>query len=107
MEANKMTRLGNLLFWIGCAWFVLTFFWLPPLTIILGSVSIGLLPERIGAVILRAEFALSAAMAAVGLLLRLGANRTLSVVHYVVVVGAASILVLWVFASYGWIRSIN
>ena len=97
---------GNLLIWIGCIWFVLTFFWLPPLEIIiLGSVDPWLrLPENVGSILLRAEFAASAATAAAGILLRIRANRKLSITHYFVVFGAASIPVLCVFALYGWIH---
>jgi hypothetical protein len=102
---NKKSNLGNLLIWIGCIWFVLTFFWLSPLMIILGSVDPWMrLPENVGSVILRAEFAASAATAAAGILLRIRAKRKLSVAHYFVVFGAASIPVWCVFVLYGWIH---
>jgi hypothetical protein len=106
MEAKKKKlNWGNLLIWIGSIWFVFTFFWLPPLMIILGVVDPWLrFPDNVGSVILRAEFAVAAATTAAGILLRLSANRKLSIAHYIVAFGAAAIPVLLVFVLYGWIH---
>jgi hypothetical protein len=64
-EHHRRAR-GRALLICGCIWFVLTFFWLPPLMLILGWFR---LPENFYAVLLPGEFVMSAVMAATGVVL--------------------------------------
>ena len=60
MSSNR-SRLGKAAMLGGGAWYLLAFFWLPPLTAIFYW-----LPDRVGMVLLRSEFVMSAAVAATG-----------------------------------------
>src|ERR1035438_4009288 len=72
-EHQRRAR-GKALVTCGCIWFTLTFFWLPPLTLILGWPVILLLgwlrlPESLAGVLIASEFVMSAFMAATGAVL--------------------------------------
>jgi hypothetical protein len=97
---NRSTeRLGKAMMVTGCVWYILAFFWLPPLVLLFGY----LLPDRLGGALLRAEFVMSATLAAAGAIVwrrALGKPRAST---YVLVVACASIAALGVFLLYGWI----
>jgi len=84
---------------VGCIWYILAFFWLPPVSALFYWV-----PQRLGMVILRAEFVMSAILAAIGAIVwrrAVGKPRTRT---YVLVVACAGIAVFGVFFLYDWIR---
>ena len=96
----QKSAIGICLVSFGFIWFVLDFFWLPPL---LGILLWLRLPESLLQNVWQAEFAMSATVAAVGVLIWRRAARKLSLTEYIVVPISASILVLAVFRLYGWI----
>jgi hypothetical protein len=104
MTADKKSALGKKFLLVGCAWFTLDFFWLPPLMLLLGWLS---LPGVFYKILVRAEFVLSALMAATGILMWRGAARKLSPLHYIVVYSTALAVVLVVFNLYGFIHLSN
>jgi hypothetical protein len=104
MTADQKSALGKKLLVAGCAWFVLDFFWLPPLILILGWFS---LPGGFYMVLGRAEFVLSALMAATGVVIWRGATRKLPPMYYVVVYSVAVFVILAVFDLYGFFSLSN
>ena len=104
MTADNKSALGKKLLLVGCAWFILDFFWLPPMMLLLGWFS---LPGIFYKILVRAEFVLSALMAATGILMWRGAARKLSPLHYIVVYSTALAVVLVVFNLYGFIHLSN
>lgn len=92
-------RRGRLITVIGCIWYVLAFFWLPPLT-----AAFYWIPESVGVVLLRAEFVMSAALAATGVIIWRRAVGTPRFSTYVLVIVGASVAVLGVFFIYNWIH---
>jgi hypothetical protein len=97
---EKFISIGGWLVAIGCVWFVFDFVW-PPLVVFFSWFN---LPEAFSRILLPAEFATSATLVAVGILLRRSAAGKLSLSDYIVVLFGASISVLAVFSLYGWIR---
>jgi hypothetical protein len=97
MTASYQRTLGKCLVVLGCLWFILVFFWLPPLALALAKFN---LHEKTYAMLIRSEFVMSATTAAIGMLVWRRANRKLSVIDYVIALGGASILVLAVFKFY-------
>ena len=65
------------------------------------------LPGVFYKILVRAEFVLSALMAATGILMWRGAARKLSPLHYIVVYSTALAVVLVVFNLYGFIHLSN
>jgi hypothetical protein len=106
MTTDQKTDLGTNLLGFGILWFSSAFLWFvmdsfwPPL----GISTLPPLdrPQTIFNIVLRAEFVLSAAFVAVGILLRRRASRKLSLADYVIVVACASIPVLLVFKMAEW-----
>jgi hypothetical protein len=101
MTADKKSELGKRLLVVGCVWFTLAFFWLPPLMLLLGWFS---LPSIFYKVLVRAEFVSSALMAATGIVMWRGAARRQSALHYIVAYSIALAVVLVVFNLYGFIH---
>jgi hypothetical protein len=97
MTASRQRMLGKCVVLVGCLWFILVFFWLPPATLALAWLH---LPEVFYSVLTRSEFVISAATAAVGVLVWLRASRELSVADYIIAFGGASIPVFAVFKLY-------
>ncbi len=62
------------------------------------------LPEGTYRVVYPAEFVISAAMVAAGILLRRSAVRKLSFTDYIIALAGTSIAVVAVYTLYGWIR---
>jgi hypothetical protein len=100
-QKQRRTR-GKILLICGCAWFILTFFWLPTLMLILGWFR---LPEPFYAVLLRGEFVMSAIMAATGVVLwNSAANQRISVGVSVAAYSIATLAILATFNLYGFIH---
>jgi hypothetical protein len=97
MTVSKHGMLGKNVVLLGCLWFVLTLFWLPPATLALAWLH---LPEVFYSVLTRSEFVISATTAAVGALIWVRTNRQLSIADYIVTFGAASIVIFAIFKLY-------
>jgi hypothetical protein len=99
-QHRKVT--GKALFICGIIWFGLTFFWLPPLMLILGWFR---LPERFYAVLLPGEFVMSALLAATGAVLWNRERRhKLSAGVALAAYGLAATAIVAVFNLYGWLH---
>src|SRR6478672_4767820 len=100
-QEQRRTR-GKILLICGCAWFVLTFFWLPPLMLILGWFR---LPDSFYALLGRSEFVMSAIMAATGIVLwNSAANRRISFGVSLAAYSLATLAILATFILYGFIH---
>jgi hypothetical protein len=100
LAAKKFESIGGWLIAVGCVWFVFVFFW-PPVVVVLSWFNP---PEAVYSTVIRAEFAMSAALVAVGILLRRRAVRRLSPADYMLVLLGSTIPVLVVFSLNGWIH---
>jgi hypothetical protein len=94
---KNLLGVGVLWFASSVTWFVLDSFWMPP------GVFSPFVPGFAN-VVIRAEFVMSAAMAAAGILVWRSASRELSLADYLIVLSCASIPVLCVFTMYEWVR---
>jgi len=93
---------GKTLVICGYIWFTLTFFWLPPLMLILGWFR---LPMSFYAVLLPAEFVMSAFMAATGAVLwNSAAKQRISAVVSLTAYSVATLAILATFNLYGWVH---
>lgn len=105
MTTDQKAALGTNLLGFGILWFASSFLWfvmdsfwppgiwtLPPLD----------RPQTIYNIILRAEFVTSAALVAVGILLRRSVLRKLSLPDYIIVFLCAAVPVLGVFKMAAW-----
>src|SRR5690348_3450419 len=102
MNQKQRRTKGKYLLVCGCAWFILTFFWFPPLTLILGWFR---LPDPFYTVLLRGEFVMSAIMAATGVVLwNSAANQRISVGVSVAAYSLATFAILVTFNLYGFIH---
>ena len=100
-EHQRRSR-GKTLVICGCIWFTLTFFWLPPLMLILGWFR---LPMSFYAVLLPAEFVMSAFMAATGAVLwNSAAKQRISAVVSLTAYSVATLAILATFNLYGWVH---
>jgi hypothetical protein len=100
MTVEGKKTVGKRLLLVGCIWFTLAFFWLPPLMLILGAFR---LPDAFYKVLLPSEFAISATLAATGGLVWRSASGTVPVVTYVISYSCAAFAIVAVFFLYGWI----
>ena len=102
MNQEQRRIRGKILLICGCAWFVLTFFWLAPLMLTLGWFR---LPDPFYALLVRAEFVMSAIMAATGVVLwNSAANRRISVGVSVAAYSLAAFAILATFNLHGFIH---
>jgi hypothetical protein len=100
MTATEKKTVGKRLLLLGCIWFTLALFWLPPLTLILGAFR---LPDGFYKVLLPSEFVMSAIMAATGGLVWRSASGKVAVVAYVIMYSCAALAIVAVLNVYGWI----
>ncbi|HEX8813966.1 MAG TPA: hypothetical protein VF753_00545, partial [Terriglobales bacterium] len=100
MKATEKKTVGKRLLLLGCMWFTLALFWLPPMTLILGWLR---LPDGFYKMLLPSEFVMSAMMAATGGLLWRSASGRVSFVAYVIVYSCATLAIVAVLNVYGWI----
>ncbi len=99
MPATQMRAgRGKFMMVVGCVWYLLAFFWLPPLTAICFW-----LPQAVGEIVLRVEFALSAALAVIGAIKwrRAVGNPKLGTYFFIVTCGVLA--VFGVYYMYDWI----
>ena len=100
-ETQRRAR-GKAFLICGCIWFTLTFFWLPPLMLILGWFR---LPESFYAVLLPGEFVMSAVMAATGVVLwSSAAKQRISAGVCLAAYSVATLAILATFNLYGWVH---
>jgi hypothetical protein len=102
MSQEQRRARGKLLLICGCVWFTLTFFWLPPLMLILGWFR---LPGPFYALLGRSEFVISATMAATGVVLwNSAAKQQISVGVSLAAYSLATLVILATFNLYGFIQ---
>ena len=101
MAKRATSSLGEWLVAIGCVWFVLAFFWWPPAVILFSWFPF---PAVFFQMLLPAEFLISAAMVASGILLRRRSIKKLALADYIIVFVGVSIPILAVFNLYGWVH---
>jgi hypothetical protein len=99
MAINRKRALGKVLLILGCLWFVLVLFWVPPLYL-----AFYWLREPFNTFLFRAEYPISLTTAGLGALLWRGATRKLSPVDYFVVFVVVFIPILAIFNGYGWMH---
>lgn len=100
MPATRMNvGRGKFLMVVGCVWFTLAFFWLPPLT----AISFWL-PQTIGTIVLRVEFALSATLAVIGAIMWRRAVGNPGFGTYLFIIACGCVAVLGVYYMYDWIH---
>ncbi len=110
ISENQRRARGKVLVVCGCVWFTLTFFWLPPLTLIFGWPVILILgwfhlPESLLAILLHGEFVMSAVMAATGAVLwNSAAKQRISAGVSLAAYSVATLVILATFNLYGWIH---
>ena len=98
-KAQRRAR-GKVLLICGFAWFTLTFFWLPPLILILGWFR---LPGLFYALLGRSECVVSALLAATGAVLwNSAAKQRISVVASLAAYSLATLAIFATFKLYGW-----
>jgi hypothetical protein len=102
ISENQRRARGRALLICGCIWFALTFFWLPPLMLILGWLR---LPQSFYAVLLPGEFVMSAFMAATGVVLwNSAAKQRISAGVSLAAYSVAALAILATFNLYGWVH---
>jgi hypothetical protein len=103
-EMSQMQRRARgkvLLIW-GFTWFTLTFFWLPPLSLILGWFG---LPGLFYALLGRSECVASALLAATGAVLWNSApKQKISIVVSLAAYSLATLAIFTTFNLYGWFQ---
>lgn len=105
MNREQRRTRGKILLIAGCAWFILTFFWLPPLMLLLGWFR---LPDSFYVLLLRSEFVMSAFMAATGVVFwNSAAKQRISVSVSIAAYSLALLAILATFNLYGFIHLIS
>src|SRR5438046_1259013 len=104
MRIRNPIQLGQNLFGFGFLWFGSAVTWFAPDTYGARPGVFSPLTPGFANVVLRAEFVVSAAMAAAGVLVRRSAFRKLSLADYIFVLASATVPVLVVFKMYASVR---
>lgn len=101
MTARQRSIIGKTFVIVGALWFVLDFFWFPPLLVVLFLIHV---PEHLLDHVWPAEFILSATLVTAGTLLWRSATKRISIVAFLIVASCLAILVVGTFRIWGWIR---
>jgi hypothetical protein len=98
---DRSSSVGGWLIAIGCVWFVLALIWLPPILIVSSFFGPS---EGFMRLTWPADFAISATVLTVGILLRRRASRGLSFTDYAVALVGVCVSVVTVWTLFGFIH---